>query len=101
MHFKNKRCSGGKFSKVRLTGLAAANAIGEKLLMFVIGKSMKPRCFKNVRNLPRRYHSQSKSWIDGNLFPEWVKQLNNEFVAEGRKIALIIDNCRTYFLTSK
>ena len=37
MHFKNERCSGGKFSKVRLTGLAAANATGEKLPMFVIG----------------------------------------------------------------
>ena len=49
MHFKNERCSGGKFSKVLLTGLAAANATGEKLLMFVIEKSAKSRCFKNVK----------------------------------------------------
>ena len=45
MHFKNERFSGEKFSKVRSTGLAAANATGEKLPMFVIGKSAKPRCF--------------------------------------------------------
>ena len=31
--------------------------------------------------------------MDGNLFTEWVRQLNNKFVAEGRKIALIINNC--------
>ena len=49
MHFRNKRCSGGKFSKVRLTGSAGANATGEKLPMFVIGKSAKPRCLKNVK----------------------------------------------------
>ena len=29
----------GKSSKVRLTGLAASNALGEKLPMYVIGKS--------------------------------------------------------------
>ena len=93
MHFKNERCSGGKFSKVHLTGLAGANFTGEKLPMFVIGKSAKPRCFKNVKNLPCRYRSQNKSWMDDNLFTEWVRQLNNKFVAEGRKITLIIDNC--------
>ena len=27
------------------------------------------------------------------LFKEWVGQLDNKFVAKGRKIALIIDNC--------
>ena len=96
MHFKNERCTGGKFSKVRLTGLAAANATGEKLPMFVIGKSAKPRCFKNVKNLSCCYRSQNKSWMDGNLFTEWVRQLDNKFVAEGRKIALIIDNCPAY-----
>ena len=42
MHFKNERCSGGKFSNVRLTCLAAANATGKKLPIFVIGKSAKP-----------------------------------------------------------
>ena len=31
--------------------------------------------------------------MGGNLFTEWVRQLDNKFVAEGRKIALIIDNC--------
>ena len=48
MHLKSEDCVGGKCSKVCLTGLAAASATGEKLLMFVIGKSKKPRCFNGV-----------------------------------------------------
>ena len=47
---KSESCIGGKHSKVRLTGMAAANAVGEKLPMFVIGKSKKPRCFNEVRS---------------------------------------------------
>ena len=48
LHLKGEKCSGGKHSKVRLSGIAAANAYGEKLPMFVIGKSKKPRCFLGV-----------------------------------------------------
>ena len=59
-HPSGEKCSGGKNSKVRLTGMAAASATGEKLEMFVIGKSKKPRCFKNVKQLPSRYRAQKK-----------------------------------------
>ena len=34
--------------------------------------------------------------MDGNLFTEWVRQLNNKFVAEDRKIVFIIDSCPTH-----
>ena len=60
-HLKSDKCSGGKHSKIRITGLAAANAVGDKLPMFVIGKSKSPRYFKNVRSLPCRYPSQRES----------------------------------------
>ena len=60
---ESKKCSGSKDSKVRLTGMAVASAAGEKLPIFIIGKSTKPRCFKNVKSLPCRYRSQVKSWI--------------------------------------
>ena len=43
-HFKNEKCTGGKYSKVCLTGMAKGNANGEKLSMFVIGESKTPRC---------------------------------------------------------
>ena len=92
-HLKSGKCSGGKHSKVRLTGLAAANAVGEKLPMFVISKSKTPRCFKNVTSLPCRYRPQQKSWMDSTLFEEWVREINRKFQRENRKIAMIIDNC--------
>ena len=38
-HLSGKKCSGGKNSKVRLRGMAAASATGEKLEIFVIVKS--------------------------------------------------------------
>ena len=42
---KSEKCYGGKLSKIRITGMAAANAMGNKLPMFVIGKAKNPRCF--------------------------------------------------------
>ena len=93
LHYKGERCHGGKHSKVRLTGLAAGNATGEKLPLFVIGKYAKPCCFSGVKSLPCRYRSQKNSWMDGDLFTEWVKELDRKYAAQDRKIALIVDNC--------
>ena len=93
LHYKGEHCSGGKHSKVRLTGLAAGNATGERLPLFVIRKSAKPRWFTGVKSLHCRYCSQKKSCMDGDLFTEWVKELDRKFAAQDRKIALIVDNC--------
>ena len=90
---KSEKCSGGKLSKVRITGMvsatgmASANAAGDKLPMFVIdiGKARK--------FLPCRYRHQKKSWMDGILFEEWARELDRKFLSEGRNVALVIDNC--------
>ena len=60
LHFRGKRCSSEKHTKVRLTKMAGSNALDEKISMFVIGKSASLRCFKHVHNLPCRYWSQKK-----------------------------------------
>ena len=57
---KDENCVGGKHSELPLTGLTTANAVGEKLPLFVIGKSKKPRFFKHIKHLPCRYRSQKK-----------------------------------------
>ena len=36
---KSGKCSGGKLSKVRITGIVSANDAGDKLPMFVMGKA--------------------------------------------------------------
>ena len=95
-HLKGERCAGGKFSKVHLTGLAVGNAAGEKLPMFAIGKAEKPRCFKGVISLPCQYKPQRKSWMDSEIFSDYLRKLDTKFDAEGIKIVLIIDNCPAY-----
>ena len=51
-HLKTQKCSGGKHRKIRITGLTAANAIGNKLSMLVISKAKNPRYFKSIKKLP-------------------------------------------------
>ena len=85
-HLSGEKCSGGKNSKVRLTGMAAASATGENLEMFVIGNSKKPRWFKNVKQLLCRYKAQKKSWISGVLFEEWVKILIYPFELKAERL---------------
>ena len=46
---KIEKGSGGKHIKIRITGLAAANVVGNKLPMFVTGKAKNAKCFKNVK----------------------------------------------------
>ena len=58
---KDEKCTGGKHSKIRATGLAAANMNGDKLPMFVIGRSQKPRLVNNIKKLPCHYRGQKKS----------------------------------------
>ena len=98
LHLKGEKCSRGKHSRIgwRLIGLAAGNACGNRLPMFVIRKVHKPRCFKSVRNLPCRYRAQRKSWMTAELFEKWVRQMDRKFSAANRKIALIIDNCTAH-----
>ena len=92
LHLKNENCVGGKHSILRLTGFTAANAVGEKLPLFVIGKSKKRWCFKHIKHLPCRYRSQKKSWKDSILFEEWVRHFDRRFTKEGLKLVLLVDN---------
>ena len=58
LHLKKEQCIGGKQSKFRIIGLAASNALGDKIPMFVISKSVKPGCFKGIKKKPCRYRAQ-------------------------------------------
>ena len=88
---RSEKCSGGKLSKVRITCMAAANAFGNEIPMFVIGKAPKPRCFKNAKFLPCRYRHK-KNWMDGILSEEWVPDTDRKFSSEEGIVALVKDN---------
>ena len=56
--------------------MAASNALGEKMPMFVISKFAKTTCFKHVQNLPCRYAAQKKAWMDGTIYEELLRELD-------------------------
>ena len=73
--------------------MSTTSATGEKVPLLVIGKSKNSRCFKNVKSLPCMYKAQEKSWMDSEIFTEWIKQLDQKFLAQNRKVAFIVDSC--------
>ena len=92
---KSEKCSGGQLnlSKIRITGLAAPNTVGDKLPMFVTGKTKKPKVLQEGGILPCRYRNQLKSWMDGVLFEMWAREMDKKFISDGRKVILMIDHC--------
>lgn len=97
LKFKGEKCVGGKLSKLRLTALVCANMSGkDKRKLLVIGKSKKPRCFKNVRSLPTHYESSSKAWMTADIFQKAIKKWDNELASQNRKILLLVDNCSAH-----
>ncbi|KIK20164.1 hypothetical protein PISMIDRAFT_106334, partial [Pisolithus microcarpus 441] len=70
-----KQMSGKKKDKFRVTVGLACNADGsEQLEPFFIGKSRKPRCFKN--RSPEQcgfyYRNNTKAWMTADLFEECI-----------------------------
>ena len=64
----------------------------------MIGKSLNPRCFKNINKsaLPVTYRANSKAWMRSDIFIEWLKYLDNYFRIKNKKILLLIDNAGSH-----
>ena len=92
---KKGRCKGGKYAKQRITVLLTVNALGEKEPPVITGRSLTPRCFKNVKDKRRPcgsyYYTNKKAWMDSELMKEILRTLNRKCAAEDRKILLSID----------
>lgn len=98
---------GYKKKKERVTILACSNATGShKLPLGFIGKSKKPRAFKNFRDLsslPVWYRHQKSAWMNCLIFKEWF---HNQFVPQvekylannnlPRKAVLLLDNAPSH-----
>ena len=70
--------------------MAAANAVGGKMPMFVIGKSSKPRCFKERQIFTLPIQKSTKELEGWGLV--WRVGARN-FAFQEKSIALVIDNC--------
>lgn len=101
-----KSAPGLKQSKERITVMCCSNASGtHKVRLLVIGKSKKPRAFKNVsiQTLPVSYTNQKKAWMVRDAFKRWFF---DEFVPKveqhlekkklPRKALLLIDNAPSH-----
>ena len=95
---KGSDCAGGKKSKEHLTVALCVNASGEIEKPLVIGKSLKPRCFKNVntKKLPVLWTANRKAWMTSDIFQEWLKKFNVKMQKKKRHVLLLLDNAPCY-----
>ncbi|UYV69592.1 hypothetical protein LAZ67_6004037 [Cordylochernes scorpioides] len=97
MTIRGEKCEGGKKSKERIL-LLRENAVccnmdgSEKLPLLYIGKYRRPRCFHGM-NIPSNYHFNTKVWMTGAIFTDWLKKLDQIFKRRERKMLLILYNC--------
>lgn len=91
--FKNEDAKGSKICKERVTVLCCVNMTGQKKKLVVIGKSKRPRCFKNVHHLPVDYFANSNAWMTKSIFHEWLVKWDRSLK---QKILLLLDNCSAH-----
>ena len=104
---KTRQSPGLKLQKARSTILLGGNASGNhKLKPFFIHTSLKPHCFRNVKDLktlPVIWAANKKAWMKAALFEKWFTE---NFIPEVKaycrrknipfKILLLLDNCTAH-----
>jgi len=96
---KDDRCKFFNDSKNRITVLFAENFTRyDKLPPLVIGKSKKPRCFRNVKSLPVIYESNRSAWMDSKIFNSWLQKVDSQMIRRKREIVLLLDNVTCHSL---
>lgn len=91
---RNEKCPEGEKPEDRLMTLLCSNMTGTcKLPLLVVGNSRKPdRCFNYYDANVVHYGANPRSWITGDIFVEWLQEVDQEFAKDQRKIALIVDH---------
>ena len=88
-------------AKDRVTIVCCANVTGTcKIDPLIVGKSAKPRCFRDI-SPPLPYVSQHSSWLDRTVYAHWWTKI---FLPSIRKfttepVALLMDNCSGHDLS--
>ncbi|KAJ3574251.1 hypothetical protein NP233_g1893 [Leucocoprinus birnbaumii] len=96
-----KQMSGKKKDKFRISVGVACNADGtEKLPLFFIGKSKKPKAFngKTPEQKGFYYRNNKKAWMTKEIFEEWIKQLDIKMRRSNREILLLIDGFSAHYV---
>jgi hypothetical protein len=81
----------------KVTVLLCVNSDGsDKQVPIVIGKSPKPRCFKDIKKLPSKYHANNKAWTTTHTFSSFLRSLDASMGVQNRNILLFVDNCAAH-----
>jgi DDE superfamily endonuclease len=92
----DKKYSGVKGCKVRLTYAFTANASGtKKLPPIIIGKAKQPRVFQKKTGIQlgfEGYRNNAKAWMTSSIYQDWLRQWDRELDAKKRNILLLQDN---------
>ncbi|UYV73357.1 hypothetical protein LAZ67_10002836 [Cordylochernes scorpioides] len=97
-----KKASGFKAAKDRVSLLLCSNASGDRMLKpLLVNRSLKPRALKgkDLNTLPVHWMANKKAWVTTAIFTEWfnkcfVPEVENYMKEMGLefKILLILDN---------
>ena len=82
----SKPVKGKKRDKERITVGLCVNATGSnKMLPVVVGKSKRLRCFGKTfdPNLLLHYYNNTKAWMTGTIFEDWIMKWNNKLKKVG------------------
>ncbi|CRG92946.1 hypothetical protein PISL3812_10042 [Talaromyces islandicus] len=92
----SKPVPGRKKQKSRISVHFCCNSDGsERLPPLFIGTAKRPRSFaaggiSNIENLGCTWRSNTKAWMTGEIFKEWLIQFDNRMI--NRKVVLLMDN---------
>lgn len=76
--------------KIKIKGLLAINAYGiEKLKSFVMGRTRKLRCFKNVKKFLSKYAANLKLWLILSLFTDFLTSIDKSIKLQKKKKSVV------------
>eukprot|EP00731_Ephydatia_muelleri_P019447 Em0012g272a len=90
---------GFKKVKDRITVGLAVNVCGtERLKPIVIHKYKRPRCFGNSFNpdIVVSYYYNKKAWMRSEVFTDWSKKVNEQFLSQQRNCVMLLDNASSH-----
>lgn len=94
---------GYKNFKDRVSIMLCTNYSGsDKLKAVLIGKSVKPRCFKGFdHSLKIQYKSSKRAWMTAEIFNEWLSDFEEKLRIKRKRILLLMDNCPAHTIKIK
>ena len=98
LRVKGDKCKGEKKSKDKITAAFCRNLEGDFEKTLIIGKSMYPRCFRNIsaKNLSMTWNANKKAWMTSDIFLDWFKAFDRRMKILGRNVLLFVDNAPSH-----